>query len=320
MNVLVEVRGFRRLNNCADVRSSLDLRAGVVEVTAMQSEMRMIMATSFTDRVTAAATRANSLVCIGLDPDLRRFPELLAPLPPGERIAAFNKAIIDATSDLVCCYKPNLAFYAAHGIAGLEALLETRAAIPADVPVLLDCKVGDIGSTAAAYARAFFDEWGFDGITVNPYLGEDSLAPFLSYEGKGVIIVCKTSNSGGGDFQDLAVGDSTLFETVARRSVEWNANYPASIGLVVGATWPAQLASVRAIAPELPILLPGVGAQAGDLEGALQAGLDANGGGLLVSSSRGITYASSGADFAEAARAAAIDLRDAVNALREVSA
>lgn len=292
----------------------------MVEVTAMQNEKRTIMVTSFTDRVTSAATRANSLVCIGLDPDLRRFPELLGSLAPGERIAAFNKAIIDATSDIVCCYKPNLAFYAAHGIAGLEALLETRAAIPADVPVLLDCKVGDIGSTAAAYARAFFDEWGFDGITVSPYLGEDSLAPFMSYDGKGVIIVCKTSNPGSGDFQDLSVGDSTLFESVARRAVEWNANYPASLGLVVGATWPEQLATVRAIAPELPILLPGVGAQEGDLEGALQAGLDANGGGLLVSSSRGITYASSGPDFAEAARGAAIDLRDAVNALRQVPA
>jgi orotidine-5'-phosphate decarboxylase len=253
---------------------------------------------------------------VGLDPDLSRFPESLQHLPPRERIAEFNKAIINATADLVCCYKPNLAFYAAHGIAGIEALLDTRAAVPAHIPVLLDCKVGDIGSTAQAYARAFFDEWQFDGITVNPYLGEDSLAPFLAYEGKGVIVVCKTSNHGGGDFQDRMIGDTSLFETVAQRAVEWQEAYPASIGLVVGATWPEQLERVRAIAPALPILLPGVGAQSGDVEAAVRAGLDADKSGLLVSSSRGITYASSGSDFAEAARAATISLRDAINAVR----
>ncbi|MCC6703780.1 MAG: orotidine-5'-phosphate decarboxylase [Thermomicrobiales bacterium] len=276
------------------------------------------MVESFADQVRSAADRANSLVCVGLDPDLSKFPDSLSHLPPGERIAAFNKSIIEATADLVCCYKPNLAFYAAHGIAGLEALLATRDAVPAGVPVLLDCKVGDIGSTAAAYARAFFDEWDFDGITVNPYLGEDSLAPFLGYEGKGVIIVCKTSNPGGGDFQDLTVGDATLFETVAGRAVEWSAKYPASIGLVVGATWPEQLARVRAIAPDLPILLPGVGAQSGDVAAALRAGLDVRGGGLLVSSSRGIIYASNGPDFAEAARTAAITLRDSINEYRPI--
>jgi orotidine-5'-phosphate decarboxylase len=231
-------------------------------------------------------------------------------------MVAFNRAIIDATSDLVCCYKPNLAFYAAHGLDGLQALIATRDAIPAHVPVLLDCKVGDIGSTAAAYARAFFDEWGFDAITVNPYLGEDSLAPFLAYAGKGVIIVCKTSNPGGGDFQDLPVGKATLFETVATRAVEWSGAYPASIGLVVGATWPEQLARVRAIAPSLPVLLPGVGAQAGDIRAALNAGLDAERRGLLVSSSRGITYASQGDDFAEAARDATLMLRASVNEFR----
>lgn len=276
----------------------------------------MVSVTSFAGRVRSAAQGADSLVCVGLDPDLDRFPDLLNHLPPGERIAAFNRAIIEATSDLVCCYKPNLAFYAAHGIAGIEALIATREAVPPHVPVLLDCKVGDIGSTAAAYARAFFEEWGFEAITVNPYLGEDSLAPFLSYDGKGVIIVCKTSNPGGGDFQDLTVGESTLFERVAERAVRWQENYPASIGLVVGATWPEQLANVRAIAPDLPILLPGVGAQAGDLDAAVRAGLDKRAGGLLVSSSRGITYASSGADFAEAARRAVLTLRESVNELR----
>ncbi len=276
----------------------------------------MMSTASFADRVRSAAKGADSLVCVGLDPDLDRFPDVLDDLPAGERIVSFNRAIIEATSDLVCCYKPNLAFYAAHGIAGIEALIATREAVPANVPVLLDCKVGDIGSTASAYARAFFDEWGFDAITVNPYLGEDSLAPFLSYAGKGVVIVCKTSNPGGGDFQDLTFEGSPLFERVAERAVAWQSHYPASIGLVVGATWPEQLARVRQIAPELPILLPGVGAQAGDLDAAVRAGLDARSGGLLVSSSRGITYAGSGRDFANAARTAVLALRESVNELR----
>jgi len=278
------------------------------------------VAKAFHERVDAAAVRADSLVCVGLDPDLSKFPASFQGMPVRKQIEAFNGAIIEATRDLVCAYKPNLGFYAAHGLDGLQALIATREMIPSDIPVILDCKVGDIGSTATAYAKGYFDAWGFDAITANPYMGEDSLAPFLAYGDKGVIIICKTSNAGSGDLQDLTVtsGDrsATLFETVASRCAGWNESHPAGIGLVVGATYPEQLATVRALAPNLPILLPGVGAQAGELEASVRAGIDTNGRGLLVSSSRGITYASRGDDFAEAARNAAMQLRDAVNGVR----
>lgn len=274
------------------------------------------MSKHFNEKLRAAAEQAQSLACVGLDPDISRFPDSLKQLPRGRQIEAFNRAVIEATSDLVCAYKPNFAFYVQYGIEGLEALIATRKAIPADIPVLLDCKVGDIDSTAVGYARGFFEEWGFDAITVNPYLGEDSLAPFLKYADRGVISVCKTSNPGSGDLQDIEVAASgrPLFEEVAAKAVRWNDAYPASVGLVVGATYPEQLARVRGIAPELPILLPGVGAQAGDVETSIQAGVDSTGYGLMVSSSRGVTYASQGEDFAEAARAAAIALRDATRA------
>jgi orotidine-5'-phosphate decarboxylase len=278
------------------------------------------VAKAFHERFDAAAVRAESLVCVGLDPDLAKFPATFRGMPVRKQIERFNGAIIEATKDVASAYKPNLGFYAAYGLDGLAALVATREMIPSDIPVILDCKVGDIGSTAAAYARGYFDEWGFDAITANPYMGEDSLAPFLSYADKGVIVICKTSNAGSGDLQDLPVsGDdrsATLYETVAARCAGWNETHPAGIGLVVGATYPEQLAAVRRIAPNLPILLPGVGAQAGELDASVTAGIDANGRGLLVSSSRGITYASQGDDFAEAARNAAIRLRDAVNQVR----
>lgn len=274
------------------------------------------MSKRFNEKLRAAAVKSGSLICVGLDPDLTQFPESLKGLPRGKQIEAFNRAIIEATSDLVCAYKPNFAFYLQYGIEGIEALLATRAAIPADIPVLLDCKVGDVDSTAAAYARAFFEEFGFDAITVSPYMGEDSLAPFLNYADKGVISICKTSNPGSGDLQDQLqqATSAPLYETVASRAVEWDAKYPASVGLVVGATYPEQLARIRGIAGDLPILLPGVGAQAGDVEASIRAGLDGHNGGLMVSSSRGITYASQGADFAEAARAKTLELKATVSA------
>lgn len=274
------------------------------------------MTKHFNEKLRAAAKRAQSLACVGLDPDISRFPDSLKQFSRGKQIEAFNRAIIEATSDLVCAYKPNFAFYLQYGIEGLEALLATRKAIPSDIPVLLDCKVGDIDSTAAAYARGFFEEWGFDAITVNPYLGEDSLAPFFKYADKGVFSVCKTSNPGSGDLQDIEIAASgrPLFEEVASKAVRWNEMYPASVGLVVGATYPEQLARVRGIATELPILLPGVGAQSGDVETSIQAGVDSSGFGLMASSSRGITYASQGDDFAEVARAMTLTLRDATRA------
>jgi orotidine-5'-phosphate decarboxylase len=277
----------------------------------------------FGDRLRDAMRRANTLLCVGLDPDLARFPVHLRDSP--DAIVRFNAAIIEATADLVCAYKPNLGFYAAHGVAGIEALVATRRLVPDGIPVILDCKVGDMDNTAAAYARGYFDAWGFDAVTANPYLGEDSLAPFLAYADRGVIVLAKTSNPDSGQFQDLPVDDAPeesvpLYLHIAGRAAEWATRYPATVGLVVGATYPAELAAVRARCPELPILLPGVGAQAGDVAAAVRAGVDAWDGGLVVASSRGIIYAGDGADFAARAREAALRLRDEVNAARRTDA
>lgn len=272
----------------------------------------------------AGAMRANdSLLCVGLDPDLTRFPAAVSGLDVTRAIVEFNAGVIEATAGLVCAYKPNLGFYIAHGLPGIAALQETRRMIPASIPAILDAKVGDIGSTAAAYAAGYFTTWGFDAVTVNPYLGEDALEPFMNDGDKGVIVLCKTSNPGSGDFQDLPIardGESTpLFLTVANRVAAWAERWPATLGLVVGATYPAELAAVRQRCPDLPILLPGVGAQAGDLDGAVRAGLDAQGAGLLVSASRSILYAGAETDqWRDAVRAAALDLRDAVNNVRAV--
>ncbi len=272
----------------------------------------------FQDRLRAAEERANSLICVGLDPDHRLLPGVLDPgSDPAAAIVKFNRAIIDATSDLVSIYKPNFAFYLPYGPAGVDALLQTRRMIPSQIPVLLDCKVTDMGPTAEAYARAFFVEWGFDAITVSPYMGEDALAPYLAYEGHGVISICKTSNPGSGDFQDqqLAAG-GTLYQQVAKRANDWSERYPATVGLVVGATYPDQLKTVRRLCPSLPVLLPGVGSQAGNVEDSVRAGIDDRGGNLMVSASRSIIYASDGPDFAEKAREAAITLREQVNVSR----
>jgi orotidine-5'-phosphate decarboxylase len=273
---------------------------------------------AFAERLAAQIERADSLVCVGLDPDPARFPQRFRELGRKEAIVEFNRAIIEATSDLVCAYKPNVGFYAAQGLDGLQALLETRAMIPAEIPVILDCKVGDMGSTATAYASAYFGEWQFEAITANPYQGEDSLAPFLAYPDRAVFILCRTSNPSSADLQDVTVQETgePLFMRVATRARQWNREYPAQVGLVVGATYPGELAAVRERCPDLPILLPGVGAQAGDVEASVENGLTAKGDGLLVSSSRAIIYAGSGADFADRARAATALLRDQVNAVR----
>ncbi len=275
----------------------------------------------FDERLRAAEERAGSLVCVGLDPDVRRFPVSLgAERDPAGAIVRFNRAIIDATSDLVSIYKPNFAFYLPYGAAGIDALLETRRMVPAHIPVLLDCKVTDMGPTAEAYARAFFAEWGFDAITVSPYMGEDALAPYLAYDGHGVITICKTSNPGSGDFQDQELANGgPLYDLVAERANGWAERYPATVGLVVGATYPAQLKEIRERCPALPILLPGVGSQAGDVEGAVRAGIDARGGNLMVSASRSILYAGDGPDFAERARDETVALRDQVNCARSAA-
>jgi uridine monophosphate synthetase len=245
-----------------------------------------------------AARRNNSLLCVGLDPRLER-------LESGDDLYSFNRRIIDATRDLVCAFKPNFAFYEAAGPEGLEALRRTVAYAHdvADVPVILDAKRGDIGSTAQAYARAAFEVWGADALTVNPYLGQDSVTPFTAFAGKGVLLLCHTSNPGATDLQTLPCPSRPLYEAVAAKAKAWGT------GLVVGATYPEALARVRAWSPEAWILLPGVGAQGGDLADALAAGLRADRLGVVVNSSRGIIYAPD-------PRQAALDLRKRINDAR----
>ncbi len=262
---------------------------------------------TFQEKLRAAVEKNNSLLCVGLDTDLDRLPE-------GMSIPEFNRAIIDATHDIVCAYKPNLAFYEVGGRKGMEALDETLAHIPADIPVIGDAKRGDIGNTAMYYARALFDVLGFDAATVNPYLGYDSVEPFLRYVDKGVFLLCRTSNRSARDFQDLKSDGRPLYEHVALRALEWNTH--DNLGLVVGATYPDELGSIRAICPSLPLLIPGVGSQGGDLEAVVDHGLDASSAGALINVSRAVLYASAEADFAEAARRAAMQLRDRINRRR----
>ncbi len=273
--------------------------------------------TTFRERLNGAVETNRSLLCVGLDPELAKLPARLQSLPAEEALMAFLGGIIEATHDLVCCYKPNLAFYLSHGAAGWAALLRLRDLIPAHIPTLLDAKFGDVGSTSEAYARAAYDVVRADAVTVSPYVGKDGIAPFFARPEKAAFVLCKTSNPGSGDLQDLALADgSQVFARMAARIRDWGAAH-GNVGAVVGATFPAQLAAARAALPDAPILLPGIGAQGGDLEGSVRAGLDASGAGLLVSASRSVLYASSGEDYAEASRAEAQRLRDAINAVRQ---
>lgn len=257
----------------------------------------------FIDKLLNASKKNKSLLCVGLDPD----PELIS----GVDILQFNKAIIDATRDLVCAYKPNLAFYEALGIEGLTILDGTIKYIPGDIPIIGDAKRGDIGNTARAYARALFSVFGFDAATVNPYLGFDSIEPFISYQDKGIFILCRTSNPGASDFQNLCTDGSPLFEVVAQKANEWNVQ--GNIGLVVGATYPEELRKVRSICPEMCLLIPGIGAQGGDLASAVNYGVDARGEKAIIAVSRQILYASKGKDFAQAARDMAEKIRNQIN-------
>jgi|DewCreStandDraft_1066081.scaffolds.fasta_scaffold00219_41 orotidine-5'-phosphate decarboxylase len=278
----------------------------------------------FVEKLLQASRSRQSLLCVGLDPD----PALLPPsvlhgraLP--EAIIAFNRAVIEATADLVCAYKPNLAFYEALGRQAFAVFAETLAAIPRDIVTIADAKRGDIGNTARLYAQALYETFGCDAVTVNPYLGYDALEPFLAYSDRGVFVLCRTSNPGAADLQDLPVlpeGEPPrpLYQHIAALINRWNTH--GNCGLVVGATYPSELRRVREICPNLPILIPGVGAQGGDLEAAVRAGVDANGELAVVNVARSVLYASRGDDFAPAARAAAQALRDAINAARHRTA
>ncbi|MCC6674081.1 MAG: orotidine-5'-phosphate decarboxylase [Thermomicrobiales bacterium] len=291
---------------------------GVGKLSANDASVTITTGRSFTEFVTRSTSDRDSLVCVGLDPDLSRMPEsIVSGRSAGEAIVEFNKRIIDATAEYAAAYKPQFAMYVQYGPEGYEALLRTRELIPGDTPAILDCKIGDIASTMEPYARAYFDEVHFDAITANPYMGSDSLAPVFDRPGKGVFVLCKTSNPGSGEIQNLDLaGGQPLFVEIASKVLEWNASAAATLGLVVGATYPAELQRVREVAPNLLLLIPGIGSQAGDLAASLDAGLDANGAGVLINSSRGIIYASEGDDFDTAAGKAARRLRDQINAVR----
>lgn len=266
---------------------------------------------NFIDKLSRATQKNNSLLCIGLDPD----PELM---PAKMSVYEFNKAIIDATADLVCAYKLNFAFYEVLQDEGMAALKQTVKYIPDDILAIGDAKRGDIANTAKAYARSIFVNYDFDATTVNPYLGFDSIEPFIKYQDRGVFILCRTSNAGAVDFQSLPTevnGNSRpLYEIVAQKVSQWN-KY-GNLGLVVGATYPKELKIIRQNHPDIPLLIPGVGAQGGDLALVVKYGVDSKGERAIINSSRQIIYASRGKDFAEAARRVATELRNQINALR----
>lgn len=292
---------------------------------------------NFRQMLEAQWSRGN-FVCVGLDSEFGKIPESArvggneCAVHEGNTIVAFNRAIVEATKDLVCAYKPNAAFYEVHGAEGIAALQRTIAdihAIAPDVPVILDAKRADIGNTNAGYVDAAFSFLRADAITVHPYLGAEALQPFLAQVSKGIIVLCRTSNPGAGEFQDLSwpvsgrhdiaklTGNSqvTLFEQVAYNVANsWNKN--GNCALVVGATYPVELARVRQIVGDMPILIPGIGAQGGDVEKTVSAGKDSRGWGMIINSSRGIIFASPGADFAEAARRETEKLRDLINQYR----
>jgi len=272
---------------------------------------------TFLDLLRDATTRNDSLLCVGLDPEPTRFPGHMN--GQAHKIYDFCAAIVDATADLVCAFKPQIAYFAAHGAEDqLERLMQHMRANAPHVPVILDAKRGDIGSTAEQYAVEAFERYGADAVTLSPFMGFDSVLPYLQYQGKGAFLLCRTSNPGGDDLQAQRLasvdGQPLLYEHIARLAQgPWNRN--GQLGLVVGATYPQEIERVRAIAPTLPLLIPGVGAQGGDADATVRAGLTKDGP-IIVNSSRAVLYASGGTDFAAAARAAAQATRAALNAAR----
>jgi orotidine-5'-phosphate decarboxylase len=264
----------------------------------------------FRDKLNAAIKKNDSRVCIGLDPD----PEKIPPCLKKNQLAIleFNKAIIEQTADIVCAYKPNMAFYEALGFSGIQALKNTIDMIPSDIPVILDAKRGDIGNTSARYAHEIFEIFGADATTLSPYMGFDSIEPFLKYQDRTSFVLCLTSNKGSVDFQKqkLKPDGKFLYEIVAQKCSEWNTS--GNIGLVIGATDSDELRRIREICPDMILLIPGVGAQGGSLEKSVKYGLTPKGE-IIINSSRDIIYASADADFAKKARQAAIKLRDEIN-------
>ena len=271
---------------------------------------------TFTQQLQSAWASQGSMLCVGFDPDPKRLPPALQGKPEG--IFEFCREIADATADLVCSFKPQFAYFASQRAeAQLEKLIKHLKDRYPQIPVILDSKRGDIGSTADHYALEAFERYGADAITVNPYMGFDTIEPYLKYPGKGVIVLCRTSNPGGSDLQFLNVGPTgePLYLHIAQLAAQqWNSS--GQISLVVGATFPEEIAKVRAIVSNMPLLIPGIGAQGGDIKATVKAGsiVGAPGTGMIINSSRAILYASSGNDFAQAARLVAQSTRDALRA------
>jgi orotidine-5'-phosphate decarboxylase len=269
----------------------------------------------FVERLERAWAAGDTLLCVGLDPDPARLPQQLA--GADYPLFEFGRAIVDATADLVCAFKPQIAYYAAEGAEDQLGMTidYIQQHYPA-IPVILDAKRGDIGSTAEMYAREAFERYRADALTVNPYLGFDALAPFLAHADKGVIVLCRTSNPGAREVQDIESNGTKLYQIIAEKAArDWNAK--GNVLLVVGATYPGELAEIRAIVGDMPILVPGVGAQGGDIAAVVANGATADGTGLIISASRAVLYAGSGTDYAEAARSAAQQLRDEINLWRK---
>ena len=253
---------------------------------------------AFNERLNMLISSKSSLLCLGLDPDMEKIPAKIK--YQQNPLKAFIEKIVRATKDLVVAYKANLAFYECEGINGIEALEHLRTIIPEDVLFILDGKRGDVSNSARMYARAYFKEFGADAITVNPYMGFDAIEPFIQDASKGIFVLALTSNSGSADFQNLQVGKDALYQVVARKTEQWNTNN--NMGLVVGATDCEGMEIIRRTTPMLPFLVPGIGAQGGNLEKILAKGRDQNGTGMIINVGREILYASSDADFAEKAR------------------
>ena len=272
---------------------------------------------TFVEMLKARWSAADTLLCVGLDPDPARFPEHLR--RRDDSIFEFCTSIVDATADFVCAFKPQIAYFASTGTEdALQRLIAyIRAAHPA-IPVILDAKRGDMASTAQHYAREVFERYNAHAVTVSPYLGFDSIEPYLAYADRGVFLLCRTSNAGGDDLQMLKVEGERLYERVARLAVEWNRG--GQLGLVVGATYPRELARARELAGEMPLLVPGIGAQGGDVQASVKAGQTPDGTGMVVNSSRAIIYASGHDDFAAAASRAAQKARDEINRYRLATA
>lgn len=271
--------------------------------------------TTYLEKLREAQARNNSWLCVGLDPDPEKLP-IQATHQWDEPVLPFCKAIVDATADIACAFKPNLGFFLQWGAAGIIALERAVAYIPKHIPVIIDCKAGDIGHTQAAWAKGLFDEWGVDAFVVNPFVGGDAvLAAVQNRPEKGIYVLAHTSNPSAKAFQGSLTDTNSLAYKVMSAGREWTAASQGTIGFVVGATYPAELEAARAIAPAAPFLIPGVGAQGGSLEAAVIHGPDQNAG-PLISSSRGIIYAGRGYDFAEKAREAAKKLRQQINQVK----